>query len=118
MGLAVGISTVTGIFFKMPSGALSDVIGRRKTMLAGLWVFAVLPFAYLFIHSYWALVVVRFLHGLATAVYGPVVMAVVADLAGEKKGEMLSWFSSVTICDTCAALVLREFDPDKGGDAE
>ena len=28
------------------------------------------------------------------------------------------WFSSVTICDTCAALVLREFDPDKGGDAE
>ena len=27
-------------------------------------------------------------------------------------------FSSVTICDTCAALVLREFDPSKGGDAE
>ncbi|AGW14323.1 MFS transporter [Megalodesulfovibrio gigas] len=100
VGLAVGISTVTGIFFKMPSGALSDVIGRRRTMLAGLWVFAVLPFAYLFIHSYWALVVVRFLHGLATAVYGPVVMAVVADLAGEKKGEMLSWFSSVTIIGT------------------
>ena len=22
------------------------------------------------------------------------------------------------ICDTCAALVLREFDPDKGGDAK
>ena len=28
------------------------------------------------------------------------------------------WFSSVTICDACAALVLREFDPSKGGDAE
>ncbi|MCA1987391.1 MAG: MFS transporter, partial [Desulfovibrio sp.] len=100
VGLAVGISTVTGIFFKMPSGALSDVIGRRKTMLAGLWVFALLPFAYLFIQEYWTLVAVRFLHGLATAIYGPVVMAVVADLAGEKKGEMLSWFSSVTIIGT------------------
>ena len=34
---------------------------------------------------------------MATAVYGPVAMAVVADVAGAKKGEMLSWFSSVTI---------------------
>ncbi|MCM0754028.1 MFS transporter [Desulfovibrio aminophilus] len=100
VGLAVGISTVTGIFFKMPSGALSDVIGRRRTMLAGLIVFALLPFAYLLIHDYTGLVIVRFLHGLATAIYGPVVMAVVADLAGSRKGEMLSWFSSVTIIGT------------------
>ncbi len=45
IGLAVGISTVTGIFFKLPAGALSDVIGRRKTMLAGLCFFAFVPFA-------------------------------------------------------------------------
>ena len=97
IGFAVGISTVTGIFFKLPSGALSDVIGRKKTMLIGLVVFAVLPFAYLFIDNYQALIVVRFIHGLATAIYGPVSMAVVADVAGERKGELLSWFSSITI---------------------
>jgi MFS family permease len=97
IGFAVGISTVTGIFFKLPSGALSDVIGRKRTMLIGLVVFAVLPFAYLFIDNYQALIVVRFIHGLATAIYGPVSMAVVADVAGERKGELLSWFSSVTI---------------------
>ncbi len=102
IGLAVGISTVTGIFFKLPAGALSDVIGRRKTMLAGLCFFAFVPFAYFFIQSYAALVVVRFLHGFATAVYGPVAMAVVADVAGERKGEMLSWFSSVAIIGTLA----------------
>ena len=28
------------------------------------------------------------------------------------------WFSFLTVCDTCAALVLREFDPARGGDAE
>ena len=100
IGLAVGISTVTGILFKMPSGALSDVIGRRRTMLAGLVVFGLMPFAYLFITDYAALVVVRFLHGLATAIYGPVAMAVVADMAGTRKGEMLSWFSSVCIAGT------------------
>lgn len=97
IGLAVGISTVTGIVFKLPSGALSDVIGRRKTMLIGLIFFAFVPFVYLLIRSYDQLVVVRFIHGFATAVYGPVAMAVVADIAGERKGELLSWFSSVGI---------------------
>lgn len=97
IGFAVGVSTVTGIFFKLPAGALSDVIGRKRTMLMGLVVFAVMPFTYLLVTDYSALIVIRFIHGLATAIYGPVSMAVVADVAGGRKGEMLSWFSSVTI---------------------
>jgi MFS family permease len=97
IGFAVGVSTVTGIFFKLPAGALSDVIGRKRTMLIGLVVFAVMPFTYLLVTDYTVLIVIRFVHGLATAIYGPVSMAVVADVAGGRKGEMLSWFSSVTI---------------------
>jgi len=97
IGFAVGISTVTGIFFKLPAGALSDVIGRKRTMMVGLLFFAFMPFAYLLVKDYNLLIIIRFLHGLATAIYGPVSMAVVADIAGAKKGEMLSWFSSVTI---------------------
>jgi len=114
IGLAVGISTVTGIFFKLPSGALSDVVGRRRTMLAGLLVFGVMPFAYLFISSYSALVAVRFLHGLATAIYGPVAMAVVVDVAGSRKGEMLSWFSSVGIIGTLLGAPIGGFILDMG----
>ena len=97
IGFAVGISTVTGIFFKLPAGALSDVIGRKRTMLIGLLFFAFMPFTYLLVKDYTLLIIIRFIHGLATAVYGPVSMAVVADVAGARKGEMLSWFSSVTI---------------------
>jgi len=97
IGFVVGISTVTGIFFKLPSGALSDIIGRRRTMLTGLLVFAVMPFTYLAVKDYSLLIIIRFIHGLATSIYGPVSMAVVADIAKDKKGEMLSWFSSVTI---------------------
>jgi MFS family permease len=97
IGFAVGISTITGIFFKLPAGALSDVIGRKKTMLIGLLFFAFMPFTYLLVKDYTLLIIIRFVHGLATAVYGPVSMAVVADVAGARKGEMLSWFSSVTI---------------------
>lgn len=97
IGFAVGISTVTGIFFKLPSGAMADIIGRKRTMLVGLFFFALMPFVYLFVKDYKLLIIVRFIHGLATAVYGPVSMAVIADVAGTKKGELLSWFSSVTL---------------------
>jgi DHA1 family multidrug resistance protein-like MFS transporter len=109
IGVAVGVSTVTGIFFKLPAGALSDLIGRKKTMLIGLFVFAFTPFAYLFIKDYNLLVLVRFIHGFATAVYGPVSMAVVMDVAGNKKGEMLSWFSSVTIIGNLVGAPLGGF---------
>ncbi len=97
IGFIVGISTVTGIFFKLPSGALSDIIGRKKTIFVGLLVFATMPFTYLFVKDYYLLIVIRFIHGFATSIYGPVSMAIVADIAKGKKGEMLSWFSSVTI---------------------
>jgi MFS transporter, DHA1 family, multidrug resistance protein len=97
IGFAVAISTVTGIFFKMPAGVLSDVIGRTRTLFMGLAVFALVPFAYLFVSSYEALVVVRFFHGFATAIYSPVAMAVVVGVAGNKRAEMLAWFSSITI---------------------
>lgn len=109
IGWVVGVSTVTGIFFKLPSGALSDVIGRRKTMLVGLVVFALTPFAYFWVKDAALLLIVRFLHGFATAVYGPVAMAVVADVAGCRKGEMLSWFSSVTIVGSLLGAPLGGF---------
>ncbi len=97
IGFAVAISTVTRIFFKMPAGVLSDVMGRTRTLLLGLGVFAFVPFAYLWVSSFELLVVVRFFHGFATAIYSPVVMAVVVSVAGSRRAELLSWFSSVTI---------------------
>lgn len=109
IGFAVAISTVTGIFLKMPSGVLSDVIGRTRTLFIGLAVFAIVPFAYLFVSSYEALLVVRFFHGFATAIYGPVAMAVIVGAAGEKRAEMLAWFSSITIVGNLVGAPLGGF---------
>jgi DHA1 family multidrug resistance protein-like MFS transporter len=97
LGFAVAVSTITGIFFKMPAGVVSDVIGKTRTLYLGLAFFALVPFAYLLVDSYPALVAVRFFHGFATAIYGPVAMALVADLLESRRAEMLSWFSAVTI---------------------
>src|SRR3546814_11559478 len=35
LGIIVAASTVTGILFKLPSGALSDVIGKKRVMVIG-----------------------------------------------------------------------------------
>ena len=109
VGFAVALSTVTGIFFKMPAGVLSDVIGRTHTLLLGLAVFAVIPFAYLWVSSFEMLVAVRFLHGFATAIYGPVSMAVIVSAAGDRRAELLSRFSSVTIVGNLVGAPLGGF---------
>ncbi|MDI6854502.1 MAG: MFS transporter [Deltaproteobacteria bacterium] len=109
IGFCVAISTITGIFFKMPAGVLADVIGKVRTLFLGLAFFAFTPLAYLAVTSYAGLVVVRFFHGFATAIYGPVVMAVVVSLAGQRRGEMLSWFSSLTTIGTLLGAPLGGF---------
>lgn len=97
IGFVVGASTITGIFFKLPAGTLSDIYGRYRMLFLSVLVFAFTPFIYYLVTSYWQLVSLRFFHGLATSIYGPVAMATIADIAGEKKGERLSIFSSITI---------------------
>ncbi|MEA3238738.1 MAG: MFS transporter, partial [Candidatus Bipolaricaulota bacterium] len=97
VGLIVAASTITGIFLKAPAGTISDQIGRRRTLLFGAAVFGLTPFIYLLVSSDWQLLPIRFFHGMATAIYGPVVMAAVAALAGARKGELLAWFSLIKI---------------------
>ena len=97
LGLVVGMSTVTGIFFKAPAGTLSDVYGRRAALFSSVLIFGLMPFAYYFIHDIRLLVAIRFFHGFATAIYGPVAMAVIMDIAGEKKGQLIGTYSSASI---------------------
>lgn len=97
IGIIVGASTVTGIFLKAPSGALSDHIGRKKMLLFGALIFAVMPFSYIFVTVVWMLIIIRIIHGMATSIYGPVANAVVANIAGKEKGKYLSIFSLIKI---------------------
>ncbi|MBI4311175.1 MAG: MFS transporter [Chloroflexi bacterium] len=94
IGLILGASTITGVFIKLPAGALSDVLGRRRMLLLGGLFFAVPPFLYLAISNPYLLLSLRFLHGFATAVFSPVASAAVADLFDRNRGERLGWFAS------------------------
>jgi MFS transporter, DHA1 family, multidrug resistance protein len=94
IGMVVAASTVTGVFFKLPAGALSDILGRRRVMLLGAAFFAVPPFLYPLVESAGTLLLLRFLHGFATAIFAPVASAYVAGLADHARGARLGWFSS------------------------
>ncbi len=94
IGLIVGASTITGVFIKFPAGSLSDILGRRRMLLIGSAFFAFPPFLYLFVNEPYTLLGIRFLHGLATAIFSPVASAAVADIFQKGRGEKLGWFAS------------------------
>jgi MFS transporter, DHA1 family, multidrug resistance protein len=97
VGAVVAASTITGIVLKAPAGAFSDFFGRRRTLLLGAVIFAFTPFLYVFAGVLLWLFLIRLVHGIATAIYGPVSNALAAELSAERRGEVLSWFSLIKI---------------------
>jgi MFS transporter, DHA1 family, multidrug resistance protein len=95
IGFVMGASTLTGIVVKLPAGVLSDVFGRRRLLVAGALVFATLPFTYLAVSTLIVLVLLRFAHGSATAIFGPVASATLSDIAPpSNRGAWLSTYST------------------------
>jgi DHA1 family multidrug resistance protein-like MFS transporter len=96
LGIVAAASTIPGIIISLPAASLSDIIGRRKVLLFSAFVFASAPFMYLFVTSWWQLVLVRFYHGFATAIFVPVTEATVAERFPSKRGERISILNSAT----------------------
>jgi MFS family permease len=97
IGWIVMASTIPGILISYPAGALSDHLGKRRVLLASLVVFASAPFLYLLIETAWQLMAVRFYHGFATAIFGTVASAAIAERYSADRAARLSTYSSVTI---------------------
>lgn len=96
IGFVASASTIPGILISLPAASLSDIFGRKKFLLIAGFVFASAPFLYLLITVWWQLILVRFYHGFATAIFVPVAEASIAGLFPSKRGERISFFSSAT----------------------
>ncbi len=92
LGMIVSVSTLTGMLTKPIFGVLSDRQGRKLWIVLGTLLFAGVPFLYRFIDTPGQLVLLRLLHGTATAIFGPVTVAYVAERSGRRKAERLGWF--------------------------
>jgi len=108
-GFVGSASTIPGILISLPAASLSDILGRKKFLLIAGFVFASAPFLYLFITVWWQLILIRFYHGFATAIFVPVAEASIADLFPTKRGERISLFSSATYVGRLSAPVLGGF---------
>jgi DHA1 family multidrug resistance protein-like MFS transporter len=96
IGLIVSVSTLTGVFLKLPSGALSDIYGRRLLLHLGVIAFGLPPFVYPFVSDLNVLTGLRFAHGLATAIFAPSALATVAELYRERRGAALGTYTACT----------------------
>lgn len=108
LGLIAAVSPLAGILFSFPVGVMSDRLGRRRLLILSGIVFLTAPLLYLLISDPLALIPIRFFHGTATAILGPVVSAIIAERFPATKGEMLGSYSSAT-------LVGRTLAPLAGG---
>lgn len=109
IGLISAFSPLAGILFSFPIGLLSDKIGRKKLLIVAGLVFLACPLLYLFISSPVWLIPTRFLHGIATAILGPVASAMIVRAYSESKGEKLGYYSSATLVGRAMAPLLGGF---------
>ena len=106
IGIIAAVSPLAGILFSFPVGVLSDHLGRKRLLVTSGIVFLCAPLCYLFISTPVWLIPVRFFHGTATAILGPVISAVIAERFPANKGEMLGQYASATLIGrTIAPLV-------------
>ncbi|MFA5346727.1 MAG: MFS transporter [Methanoregula sp.] len=97
IGLVAAFSPFAGILFSFPVGVLSDHLGRKRLLIVSGVVFLTAPLLYLLITDPLWLIPVRFFHGTATAILGPVISAVIAERFPANKGQMLGQYSSATL---------------------
>lgn len=97
IGVVAGVSSFTGIVCSIPAGVLSDRFGRKRMLLVSTVVFATAPLLYLLARDVISLSAIRFYHGVATAIFVPVAMAMVADIFSTERGLKMGWFSTSTL---------------------
>src|SRR3954454_21036825 len=94
LGVAIGAFSVTTLVLRPVVGRMADRSGRRRLLLAGVELYAVIMGAHLLVQTLWMLVVARLLLGAAESLYFVAGFAVLADLAPPgRAGEALSWNS-------------------------
>lgn len=108
IGLISAVSPLAGIIFSFPIGFLSDRIGRRSLLITSGIVFLIAPLLYIAVVNPLWLIPIRFFHGTATAILGPVIPAIIADRFPDTKGEKIGLYSSAT-------LIGRALAPMAGG---
>ena len=108
LGLAVGIYGLSQASLQIPFAILSDIFGRKRIILFGLFLFFVGSFAAMFVESVWMLLICRFLQG-SGAIAGTS-MAFLADVSSpQSRARVMAMVGIAIGASFVLALVLGPF---------
>jgi MFS family permease len=98
IALVFGAYAVSRALFLPVFGHLSDRNGRKTFLTVGLFAYATISLALAYLDSIVALVVIRLLHGVASAMLIPVFQAYAAELApAGREGRVMGLYGTVVL---------------------
>lgn len=109
LGLIAALSPLAGIVFSFPIGFLIDRLGQKKLLLVSAFFFVAAPLSYIFVFNPIYLIPLRFFHGIATAILGPVATTMIFNIYPKSKGEKLGFYSSSTLVGRTLAPLIGGF---------
>ncbi|MFW9854476.1 MAG: MFS transporter, partial [Candidatus Thorarchaeota archaeon] len=109
LGIIAAIGPIPGILLSFPAGAAADKWGKMRIIQLSLFFFAAAPFLYLVVSESWQLIPVRFFHGIATAIFGPIVLSLIISYYPINRASRMSFYSSLTMVGRVIAPALAGF---------
>jgi predicted MFS family arabinose efflux permease len=98
-GLASSIFVVGALVSRIFAGKYIEIIGRKKMLCGGLFLFLMMMLFYFIVENMNVLLLIRFIHGAAFGVFTTTIATVLMDIIpNERRGEGISYFSlSITL---------------------
>lgn len=92
-GLALTLFLVSSIAIRPFSGLIVEKLGKKIAFRGSAFLFVLFAFSYLFADSLWALLVIRFIHGIWFSVLTTVTVPIANDfIPDHRKGEGMGYF--------------------------
>ena len=80
VGLIFGAFSISRTFFLPYFGRLSDLKGRKPVIVPGFFAYALISVAFIYSDTVSTLIIIRFFHGIASAMLMPVIQAYIGDI--------------------------------------
>lgn len=116
IGLIFGSFSLSRTFFLPYFGRQSDIRGRKPFIVAGLLAYAIISIAFIYSASVEALIVVRFIQGIASAMIMPVTQAYIGDITPTgREGFLMGLFNMAMFAGLGFGPVMGGFINDRFG---
>lgn len=92
-GLALTLFLISSIAVRPFSGLIVEKLGKKISFCGSEFLFVLFAFSYLFADSMWALLVIRFIHGIWFSILTTVTVPIANDfIPDHRKGEGMGYF--------------------------